>query len=560
MHWNDKAIHQKPRACTHFTIIIIACYFSIVLGLSYIQYGYLNCDFIAYITIAHRILDGIGPHISGIWSPLFSWLMIPLISIGIDDLIAGRTVLVASGALYVYALLRLMRKLCGRNYQFTCLSYVIFGACIILQGSIWSTFLLDPDIIASALFFLYMSIVVDPISIKTNRSAITAGIVGGFAYLAKAYMLPFIAVHVVAAISMHFYAESDRSRFDVKNAFAWFRTGAIVLGFMLLVGGPWIAALSAHYGKLVFSTAGTQNHANLGPEQFGKDPLFDPGLTPDYIVDPHIATSWSPLDGWPEFYHQGKLLFRNVLNGLGHVATWLMFLAGGVMLHRVSKPGQHQEDTDLDSGRILQWCIISTILYCSGYCLIDTQARFVVPVVSPLLCLSGLVLSERCVAGREFMPGRTMPRDRFFVACMVLLALVASSQDFYRIHRMATRHSQSAKLKPYIRIAHRLAEARLLPAPFAASQYHQGLTLAYAGKCSAGYYGAPLATESDELTAELDRTPVTVYLRFLNPQPAGQRNVSRTDAPCGWKLAASFHEASSGEFAIEAYTRQPPLR
>ena len=70
------------------------------------QIGYFNADFVGYATIAHRLLERPADIRHGYWSPLYSWCMAPLIYVGMDDLTAGRLVLVAGGAIYLLAVLR----------------------------------------------------------------------------------------------------------------------------------------------------------------------------------------------------------------------------------------------------------------------------------------------------------------------------------------------------------------------------------------------------------------------------------------------------------------------
>ncbi|MEN6441403.1 MAG: hypothetical protein ABFD97_22785 [Syntrophobacter sp.] len=562
---------DMDRRCV--TGITMGVYFVIVLALSFFQLGYINADFVAYITVTHRILDASGPVITGYWSPLFSWLMLPLAWAGVRDILAGRIVLILGGALYVFAALRFMHNLLEHDRQFVRTALPAYSICVILQAAIWATFLLDPDILADGLLFLYFSIIVDPALIRSRRGEIGAGLAAGFAYLAKAYMLPFVAIHLAATLTMRFFAKPEPGSFRLKSLLPSFRAGCLVLAAMLLVAGPWIAALTSHYGKLVFSTAGTFNHANMGPWQFEKDPLWNPGLIPDYMADPHLDAGWSPIAGWSEFLHQGKITIRNITNGFGHVFPWIVFLATGAILR--SRRAGRSFDVDSQSLGAVRWCIVSIVLYYSGYWLINNEARYIAPVVSPLLCIAGLILIGKWLGARhcttvmdavgsngDTTPSREQAQVKTWkdypMLCLALLVLVASSQDFHRIYRIIGPHAQSARLDTYVDIAQRLKQAGLLPAPFAASQWHHGMFIAYAGECSRLYMGAPLATGGMELATELGRTQAAVYLRLVSQRQLGRQMPGEAYIAPGWKFAMVINDLSAGEMGVEVYTRKAP--
>jgi len=552
--------------------ILLAVYFVIVLVLSFFQLGYINADFVAYVTVTHRMLDGSGPFVTGYWSPLFSWLMAPFVWAGVGDLYAGRIVLIAGGALYVFAALRFMRNLLSHDLRLARTLCPAYGICVILQAAIWATFLLDADILADGLLFLYFSLVVDPALMESRRRATGAGVVAGLAYLAKAYMLPFAVVHLAATLALHRLAAAGHARSGLRSLLPFFRTGCLVIASMVLVAGPWIGVLSVHYGKLVFSTAGTFNHANMGPLEFAKDPLWNPGLIPDYMADPHLDSDWSPLGGRAEFLHQIKITIRNIINGFGHVFAWLMVPVAGLLL----RPGRRYRIDSRSLGAV-RWCALSILLYYSGYWMINNEARYIAPVVSPLLCITGLVLIGEFIYGRQRSavreaaeanmceplpedPGQRWTLNRFSMLFLAVLALVASSQDFYRIYRIVGPHAQSSKLDPYMRIARRLTESGLLPAPFAASQWHQGMFIAYAGGCSRSYIGAPLAAGETEQAAELARTSAVLYLRLVNSPDPGRRSIDKSHVLPGWKFAMVIDGASAGEVGVEVYTRQASLQ
>lgn len=80
------------------------------------------------------------------------------------------------------------------------------------------------------------------------------------------------------------------------------------LAGLALIAGPWIGILTAKYGRLTYSTAGSPNHANMSPENYDRDPLWNPGLVPDFISDPRLIPDWSPFQDAEHLLHQLKLV------------------------------------------------------------------------------------------------------------------------------------------------------------------------------------------------------------------------------------------------------------
>ena len=104
--------HGKPRQVLVGSLV---AYLLLATAVSICQIGYFNADFVGYSTIAHRLLKDPRTSISGYWSPLYSWCMAPLIYVGIDDLTAGRVILVAGGAIYLLAVFGVVCRFHGAD-------------------------------------------------------------------------------------------------------------------------------------------------------------------------------------------------------------------------------------------------------------------------------------------------------------------------------------------------------------------------------------------------------------------------------------------------------------
>ncbi|MEI8196635.1 MAG: hypothetical protein WCI73_12055, partial [Phycisphaerae bacterium] len=91
----------------------LPAYAMLVTFLAFRQLGYINADFVGYATIAQRIFHQQGQWITGCWSPLISWCMVPMLALGVGDLVAGRLVLMGGGLLYVLATYGIARRFHG---------------------------------------------------------------------------------------------------------------------------------------------------------------------------------------------------------------------------------------------------------------------------------------------------------------------------------------------------------------------------------------------------------------------------------------------------------------
>ena len=504
------------------SLLIYIVLFSI---LAICQLNFLNADFIAYVTVAHRAIAQPSQAITAYWSPLFSWAMIPMLIAGVDDLIAGRLVLLISGAVYLCAIHRLVERICSSNSSTDRLIKIGTMACSTIQASIWSTYLLDPDLLANALVYIYFCIVVDDQARPHRRMPMfLAGVVAGACYLAKAYMLPFCLLHFCLTIVIRRYCGANPS---ASHRFFGppFRTICLFSLGLGIVAGPWIACLSLHEGHPTFSTAGSSNHANVSPESFKKDPLWNPGLVVDYIFEPSLKPDWSPIQDTRHFQHQMQIILHNGGNCIGLIPAWLvMFLLATIAVNYRRIPFIAKERS------FLIWVMMTVFVYCAGYMTVNLEARYIVPTVAPLLCLASLIMGRALLVIRtndleliardhvdpaltiEFLSDVESSRS---TAAVIGFVLLFSGVDLHNLYQIATVHPQSVQREKFRIIAQQLRDLKITDQPTACSDWHFGLSVAYAANSLPHYWGAPIV-ESDELIAgELESKNVRIFLRLV---------------------------------------------
>ena len=383
-------------------VIALCAYLALATVLSVSQMGYWNADFIAYSTIASRLLAAPQTSITGYWSPLYSWCIAPLIGLGMNDLLAGRLVLVAGGILYLFAVFALVHRFHGVDPQRNRVITIAVMTVAVLQAATWSTCLLDPDLLADGLLYCYFYVLLDPLLPHRPAAALLGGAAAGLACLGKAFMFPFIMGHLPVVLLVRWWTSRRLGQDHTAGLWAWAATWARFLVMLTLFVAPWAAVLTTHYGKLTFSTAGPANHANMSPAAFGRDAMWNPGMGAGFIMDPHYGPDWSALQDFEHLVHQLKVIVYNVNNSIWHIAPWAAFAAIAAVRRGKGKraaelpPVEHEglpTGGSVGQGLPGLWfCVITVVMYCGGYCMINLETRYIEPAIAPLVGLGAMLV------------------------------------------------------------------------------------------------------------------------------------------------------------------------
>ena len=455
------------------------------------------------------------------WSPLFSWCMLPLIAAGVDDLLAGRLVLVAAGVLYLVAITKVMQRFASGQTNRDRVLTVGVSTIAAIQASVWATYFLDPDLIADALLFLYFARALDPELVRRPRRAILCGAIGGLAYLAKAYMLPFVIVHFPATLVLRRLFRSEPRAGTKADLCAYVVVCALFFAGLSLVAGPWVGLLSKHEGRPTFSTAGSSNHANMSPTNAGHDPLWNPGLVADFIADPRLTPDWSPLQDGEHFRHQIKLIVHNAGNCLGAAIFWFSLTAGAAAFAtwRQRRAGRRLPSS---ADRFAAWWSLMTVaVYCGGYCLVNLECG--ISCRSSHRCCAARTPGDHGVDGgfrRE--SGRAGPRSAMvFERGNRALVLLFSVQDLHRMYDVAFHHLHGTPMTMLRPIARELETAGLSHELTAGNRDHEMLVIAYLCGNLQSFLGMPLI---ENRRADQGRAPAERSTRL--------RAIDRRHSPC----------------------------
>ena len=249
----------------------------------------INPDGISYISLARKYIAGDFTHVvNGHWSPLLSWLLVPFI-IFIPPLIAAKIITFGAGIVTFFGIRRLSRVF-DIDFRFKIFLYIATAVYLLYTG----LSLITPDLLVTGALVWYCAIVFDPDFPRRKRNGAFAGLIGGIAFLAKSYALPFFAVHFIIMTAHHFLAAERTERRRVIT------TALIGYAACIFAVAPWVTVISMKQGHFTISTAGAYNRALIGPGV--KDhPVHTLGLFPP---SNHTAISvWEdvssiPLPAW----------------------------------------------------------------------------------------------------------------------------------------------------------------------------------------------------------------------------------------------------------------------
>jgi len=207
----------------------------------------LTTDGVCFLRMVDYYAVGDFRHaVFGSWSPLGIWLTVPLRMGGMDSRVAFRVMIALWGALAVAGAWRLGRRLGLGPWMLV--ASTVCAALMVVEFSAGHRV----DLLVAALLLWYLDAVMAPGLLTSRRRAAALGALGALAYLAKLYGLPFFLAHFTLAVFVHGWASPAPGRLR-RMAAAW----GIGLATCALLSAPWVAVLSAKYGRLTFGTAAT---------------------------------------------------------------------------------------------------------------------------------------------------------------------------------------------------------------------------------------------------------------------------------------------------------------
>lgn len=375
------------RRCDRILLESMALYVLLALLLTPSYRFQINADGISYIGIAQKYAAGLLPDaINAYWGPLFSWLLVPFLLVGLPPLLAARVLLLLIGLATLWQAGRLICLLelkdpLHRAVMWTLPVLLIYFALTVIS----------PDLLFLGLALGYFKILFIPGYDRRVVAGVVAGMYGGALYLAKSFGFPFFAAHLLL-ITVLFY----RARRGLPTSKGVVRNGLLALAVFALISLLWSDVLTAKYGHWMIGSAGHINQAIVAPGMPGH-PMHTRGLFPP--PNPGAVSTWedvtripvgkwSPLDSGGAFRHQLGLVLHNLHNSFVIFNEFSLFTPVVLILAVVFLWQQRR--------RILQekmvWLMLTFFLLLAGYCTVLIEERYLWLDILLLLCAGALLI------------------------------------------------------------------------------------------------------------------------------------------------------------------------
>ncbi|MBP7831088.1 MAG: hypothetical protein KA248_14350 [Kiritimatiellae bacterium] len=365
----------------------------------------INPDGVAYLSIAGKYARGeFRDTINAYWGPLLSWLLAPLLALGIPGLLAGKLLNFGLGLLTLAAVQRLLRPVVESD-AVRALALLLAAPIVLYYGYLD----LSPDLLLATALLLYLAALMNPGYASRWTRGAACGLYAGLAYWAKQYGLIFFLAHFVsvsAALFLRPPAGAAR-RAILRNLAA----GLLVAGLM---AGAWAGALTWKYGKFTLGTSGAINVSLFSPELRGVVPHHHVGLLPlpndtacSAWEDPtfYPIPPWSPLESPAARRYAAGLFLGNVKSS---VRIFLAFslLSWAVLAATLFLGAGRRKDWPRAAGWLGLWTIA---LYTGGYLPICVYPRYLALPHFLLLLLAMMLLDALWKRPAPAGAGRLLP-------------------------------------------------------------------------------------------------------------------------------------------------------
>lgn len=237
-----------------YILLFIFFISSSVIFFYYYKYQ-ISPDTVVDIQIALKYSSGnFGEAVNGYRSPLFPFLLVPFIKLGIEPLISTKILNIILG----FILLIILRKTAILlKIEENIRTLILFLSIPILMFCIFSY--MTPDLLSSIFIVLAFNLIIDDDLNYKKLKGLYFGMVIGFGYLAKAFNFCFLPLIFTLVILIELFIKKEKRKEILI-------TYAIAVGTTLIISTPWVTLLSLKYHRLTFNTVGYWNYLLLGQE------------------------------------------------------------------------------------------------------------------------------------------------------------------------------------------------------------------------------------------------------------------------------------------------------
>jgi hypothetical protein len=520
----DPFISDK-RQQTSIHVLAVLAYCGVAALLSWLLRIRLNPDEICYIQVARHYLEGnFELAVNSWWSPAFSWILVPGIALGVEPALWARIVQIPAGLIFALGTRALILEVHGPRGT---VAGFLLALCAALSMQAESV---TPDIWHAAVFTWYFVFGFRLLRGGTLRNAATTGVLGGVAYLVKAYSLPFVLLHLLATCAMN--QLNRKQHLPVRSVFLQF---CLAVSLVMAISVPWVALISSHDRELTISSAGRYWTVVQPVDPRETAPVLrlqeiGPGritALEDIRALPLVWRPSPPFGGLGIWKEQLKAIRRNFneislsldqLDGIG--LTKMLLLLSFILLFLFRSRAENPLRP------ALVWSLLSVLIYLSGYTLTYFTGRFLWAIWGLLILLS--VVGPEAVFRSLFLElkaeategGLTRARRCHLLTLGLLGILILMSVGATIAARFAgPSHRRAADIR---------AAATMIPGgrTIAATDWYVGLDFAYWSR--GRHLGLPSSSTVDGLDAELAPFGSAILLVVEQPSLAAALESSRT--------------------------------
>lgn len=500
---SDRGI-DNGRIGYKWNIILVVYYLALSSLLINVYRNNMDPDGTSYISLAQKYLNGdFGNVVSGHWSPMISWLIVPFMFLGLDPIIAYKITSIFIGIISLVGINKLMVEIeitrNTRRLYLVALSPVVAWYAENGMGA---------DMLCACVLLFYIhSILRDEYQHK-KYAGIAVGLLGALSYLAKSYNFYFFLLHFTCINACYWKQATSSSQ---KRTIAFNFISAIVV--FALISGVWAGLISAKYHTLTVGTAGAYNFSHIRPgHSTDTHPMLTDGFMPppnptaiSVWEDPYYINivPWSPFKSVPDFIYYLKYIAGNIykcLRGLAFNYILDLTVISFVAIHLFSKKTLHKK---------VPYILLTLLLYPLGYFALYYDGQRYILIVPILLYILNAYLVNLFLLTYEKNRILKSSISAILCASLIALTLVRIKNDYrYDLNEMNDIYRVSTSIAKYYDMQHvNIASQN--------GDWYRTLGLSYF--LNARYYGKARDDVTDEqLLRELINYRINYYLVFGN--------------------------------------------
>ncbi len=338
----------------------------------------LDIDAIGYITVARHYAAGEWKHaVNGYWSPLNSWIMLPLLKMGFNDVLCFKIANVFFGIGVLYQTDKMLHR-----FVFTAKLTTWILLTVMVMVLYYASVQLAADLLFVWLFLLYVNVILKDDLDKSVLTNIYAGFIAAIAFFSKTYGGVFFIIHFTFIHFVWF-------PFIKKKGWHLLKYMAGLMAFLPLIL-LWMFVLWNKYHIITFGYSGKLNWSwvlKAGQPDYTAFFYLPPyEAATSRWVDPFYsqAKTYTPFQSKEMLFRGVKMIGFNIKNSFIAV-MWISFLSPVVLVGLLVKRNRNS---------LIHSVVAVIVLFPLVYLLIFIEERYLWPVSVLLLIASCYYLQQ----------------------------------------------------------------------------------------------------------------------------------------------------------------------